>query len=110
MQVFGYNLVRALMLESAWTYSVPLDRLSFKGTVDTLRPRTPQFAPAIFAFKRARKELLRMIAADQVPERPNRFEPRLRKRRPKQYPFITVPRRRSEEHTSELQSLRHLVC
>src|ERR1039458_2168665 len=93
MQVFGYNLVRALMLESAWTYSVPLDRLSFKGTVDTLRQWTPLFAPAIFAFKRARKELLRIIAADQVPERPNRFEPRLRKRRPKQYPFIT----RSEE-------------
>jgi hypothetical protein len=95
MQVFGYNLVRALMLESAWTYSVPLDRLSFKGTVDTLRQWTPLFAPPIFVFKRARKELLRIIAADQVPERPNRFEPRLRKRRPKQYPFITVPRRKA---------------
>lgn len=96
MQAFGYNLVRALMLEASWEYSVPLDRLSFKGTVDTLRQWTPLFAPAIFAFKRARKELLRIIAADQVPDRPNRFEPRLRKRRPKQYPFITVPRRKAK--------------
>jgi hypothetical protein len=92
MQVFGYNLVRALMLEAAWTYSVPLDRLSFKGTVDTLRQWTPLFAPAIFAFKRARKELLRIIAADQVPDRPKRHEPRARKRRPKPYPLLTVPR------------------
>lgn len=95
MQVFGYNLVRALMLESAWTYSVPLDRLSFKGTVDTLRQWTPLFAPAIFAFRRARKELLRIIAADQLPVRPNRFEPRVRKRRPKPAPFLTVPRRKA---------------
>lgn len=95
MQVFGYNLVRALMLEAAWTYSVPLDRLSFKGTVDTLRQWTPLFAPAIFAFKRARKELLRIIAADQVPDRPDRYEPRTRKRRPKAYPLLTVPRRQA---------------
>jgi len=95
MQAFGYNLVRALMLEASWEYSVPLDRLSFKGTVDTLRQWTPLFAPAIFAFKRARKELLRIIAADQVPDRPNRYEPRARKRRPKPYPLLTVPRRRA---------------
>jgi hypothetical protein len=95
MQVFGYNLIRALMLEAAWTYSVALDRLSFKGTVDTLRQWTPLFAPAMFAFKRARKELLRVIAADQVPDRPNRHQPRARKRRPKAYPLLTVPRRQA---------------
>jgi len=92
MQVFGYNLVRALMLEASWAHSVPLDRLSFKGTVDTLRQWTPLFAPAIFAFRRARKELLRIIAADQVPDRPNRYEPRVKKRRPKNYRLLTRPR------------------
>jgi hypothetical protein len=105
MQAFGYNLVRALMLEASWTYSVPLDRLSFKGTVDTLRQWTPLFAPAIFAFIRARKELLRIIAADQVPDRPNRYEPRLRKRRPKQYPFLGAPRRKARVDT--LRQLRN---
>ena len=92
MQVFGYNLVRALMLEASWAHSVPLERLSFKGTVDTLRQWTPLFAPAIFAFRRARKELLRIIAADQVPDRPNRNEPRVKKRRPKNYRLLTRPR------------------
>lgn len=92
LQVTAYNLVRALMLEAAWTHGVALERLSFKGTVDTLRQWTPLMAPAMFAFKRARQELLRIIAADQVPDRPNRSEPRARKRRPKSYQLLTRPR------------------
>jgi hypothetical protein len=92
LQAMAYNLVRALMLEAAWAHGVELDRLSFKGTVDTLRQWTPLFAPAMFAFRRARQELLRIIAADQVPDRPNRSEPRVRKRRPKSYQMLTRPR------------------
>ncbi len=92
LQVIAYNLVRALMLEAAWTHGVELARLSFKGTVDTLRQWTPLFAPQMFAFRRARQELLRIIAADQVPDRPDRVEPRVRKRRPKSYQLLTKPR------------------
>jgi hypothetical protein len=104
MQTFGYNLVRALMLEASWTHSVPLERLSFKGTVDTLRQWTPLFAPAIFAFRRARRELLRIIAADQVLERPHRYEPRVRKRRTKPYPVLGTPRRKARiDSSQELQ-------
>ena len=33
------------------------------------------------------------MAADQLPDRPDRFEPRCRKRRPKPYPLMTQPRR-----------------
>jgi len=32
------------------------------------------------------------FAADQVPDRPNRVEPRARKRRPKVYQLLTSPR------------------
>lgn len=93
LQVIAYNLVRALMLEAAWTHSVALERLSFKGTVDTLRQWTPLMAPTMFAFKHARRRLLLIIATDQVPNRPNRSEPRARKRRPKPYQWLTKPRR-----------------
>ena len=93
LQAIAYNLVRALMLEAAWTHSVTLERLSFKGTVDTLRQWTPLLAPTLFAFKHARQQLLRIIATDQVPNRPNRSEPRARKRRPKPYQWLTKPRR-----------------
>ncbi len=94
LQAIAYNLVRALMLEAAWTHAVALERLSFKGTVDTLRQWTPLMAPSLFALKRARQELLRIIAADQVTERPDRSEPRARKRRPKPYQWLTQPRHR----------------
>jgi hypothetical protein len=94
LQAIAYNLVRALMLEAAWTHDVTLERLSFKGTVDTLRQWTPLFAPTMFAFKRAREELLRVIAEDQVPHRPDRSEPRAVKRRRKSYQLLTSPRKK----------------
>ena len=34
----------------------------------------PENLAPIFAFRRPRKELLRIIAADQVPERPHRYD------------------------------------
>jgi hypothetical protein len=46
----------------------------------------------MFSFKHARAELLRVIAADQIPDRPNRSEPRAKKRRPKPYQSLTKPR------------------
>ena len=92
LQAIAYNLIRALMLEAAWTHQVQLERLSFKGTLDTLRQWTPLFAPTMFAFKRAREELLRVIAADQLLPRPNRSEPRAVKRRRKSYQLLTKPR------------------
>jgi hypothetical protein len=92
LQAIAYNLIRALMLEAAWTYNVSLERLSFKGTVDTLRQWTPLLSPSLFAFKHARQELLRIIAADQVPLRPHRSEPRARKRRPKPYQWLSRAR------------------
>jgi len=92
LQVIAHNLIRALMVEAAWTHHVDLTRLSFKGTVDTLRQWTPLLAPRIFASKHARQELLRIIAADSVPLRPDRVEPRAKKRRPKNYQLLTKPR------------------
>jgi hypothetical protein len=92
LQAIAYNLVRALMLEAAWTHHGELARLSFKGPVATLRQWSPLFAPRMFEFKRARQELLRIIAADQILARPDRREPRARKRRAKSYQLLTAPR------------------
>ncbi len=91
MRVFGYNLVRALMLEASWTYSVPLDRLSFKGTVDTLRQWTPLFAPRSSAFRRARNELSASSPLTRFPIDPIATS-RVKKRRPKAYQLLTRPR------------------
>jgi len=91
----AYNLVRSLMQHAAITYHRTLARISFKGTLDSLH----HFADAIHALTgRPRRQaqlldqLLQTIAADPLPERPDRTEPRAKKRRPKNYQLLTKPR------------------
>ena len=95
MHRIAYNLVRALMQQASITHHVALPRLSFKGSLDAL----DHFAQAIHAATgKPRKqaallqELLRTIAADLLPLRPCRCEPRAKKRRPKNYHLLTAPR------------------
>ena len=92
--LIAHNLARAVMAEAARAHAVPLERLSFTGTLDTLRSfcgacaQTPR--PALRTLLWA--EMLRIIAADLVPLRPDRWEPRAVKRRPKKYPLLNRPR------------------
>jgi hypothetical protein len=95
MNAIGYNLIRCVMQEAAHRHDVELERISFKGSLDAVR----HFADAIHAAtgKPRRQsqlydELLAIIASDPLPSRPNRSEPRARKRRPKQFQLLTKPR------------------
>jgi hypothetical protein len=98
MHLIAYNLVRLTMLEAAHDQGASFERLSFKGTLVTLRQWAPIFAAAT---PRARDglwpSLLRYLAADRLPHRPNRVEPRARKRRPKNYQLLNQPRRLFKE-------------
>jgi len=47
----------------------------------------------LFAFSLFVDEMLLAIARDLVPLRPDRIEPRAKKRRPKNYRLLTKPRR-----------------
>jgi hypothetical protein len=92
--LLGYNLIRTLMWDAAVHHKVSPLRLSFKGTMQAMMAKWPSSA----AVTRRRRltvfydALLRAIATHKVPNRPNRYEPRVRKRRPKSYPFMTKPR------------------
>lgn len=92
MHAIAYNLVRALLLETARTHDVPLARLSFKGALDALHAWTGRALAVRRHRGLARRTLLARLAADQVPFRPDRHEPRARKRRPKNYQLLTKPR------------------
>lgn len=96
MHFIAYNLVRCLMQKAALTHDVELARVSFKGSLDTLR----QFANAASGAQNKPRtlvalvdEMLLAIARDLVPLRPDRVEPRVRKRRPKNYRLLTKPRK-----------------
>jgi hypothetical protein len=92
----AYNLVRLLMQRAGLVHHISLARISFKGTLDSLH----HFADALQALAgRPRRQaellekLLLTIASDLLPERPNRAEPRVKKRRAKNYHLMTRPRR-----------------
>jgi hypothetical protein len=96
MHAIAYNLIRALMQQAAALYHVPIERLSFKGSVDTLRQWTETLnAASDRPREQARlfNQLLQILAEDILPNRPKRSEPRVRKRRAKAYPLMTHPRR-----------------
>ena len=88
-----------MALEASALHDVPLDRISFKGTVDASR----QYSIAIAQVRSKNKQrqlvaaLLRVLALDQVPDRPGRHEPRAVKRRPKPYPLLNRPRHQFKE-------------
>jgi hypothetical protein len=79
LMVYGivYNLVRSVMGEAARRQRVDVDRISF---VDALR-RLLEAGPG---------EAMPRLTVN--PSRPGRFEPRVRKRRPKPYPKMKKPR------------------
>lgn len=93
MQAIAYNLVRGVMLQSARQHHRPIYQLSFKGTVDTLGQWTALFGHTDRKTLNARwSDLLCALAADLVPQRPHRSEPRAIKRRPKPHQRLNKPR------------------
>jgi hypothetical protein len=94
-----HNLVRRLMLEAARRHGVPLERVSFAGSLATAR----RYGEALLQTRSQRQrqqlmeELFASVAADLVPDRPGRREPRALKRRPKPYALLTRHRHRFME-------------
>lgn len=89
-----YNLVRFTMAQAASEFALPLERISFKGTLDALRQFTQAMSQASNKKKCARlwAMLLKTLAADLVPDRPERREPRAVKRVRNKYPRLSAPR------------------
>ena len=79
LQVFAliYNMVRQVMLEAANRQSVDVRRISFIDALRWLQTAQPG------------DDLPKLVVN---PHRPNRLEPRVRKRRPKQYSLMQKPR------------------
>ena len=72
-----YNLVRLVMAQAAHRQQVAIDRISFLDAARWL------------AAARDEESLPWLV---MNPHRPYRYEPRVRKRRPKQYPLMQKPR------------------
>jgi hypothetical protein len=99
MHFLVHNLVRRLMLEAARRQRVPLERVSFAGSLASAR----RYGEALLQARSQRQrqalinDLFAELAADLVPDRPGRREPRAVKRRPKPYPLLTCHRHKFKE-------------
>lgn len=81
-----YNLVRRVMEEAGRRQGVEADRVSFVDALRWLQAARPG------------EEVPKLVVN---PDRPGRVQPRVRKRRPKQYPLLTQPR--AELHKALLE-------
>jgi hypothetical protein len=99
VNLLAYNLIRLLMAQAALEAGLHPRDLSFKHAV--------QMWTLWLSLHHARSQdwhretLLKLIAQIQVGKRPGRLEPRARKRRPKPYPWLKVPRHLARQQIRE---------
>jgi Transposase DDE domain len=95
--VLAYNLIRTIMAQAASQAGTSPRSISFKATLQVLEAFQLLIASQAHRGLRHREslyqEVLRAIARHRVADRPNRFEPRMAKRRPKNYVRLTKPRK-----------------
>ncbi len=88
VHLLAYNVIRLLMAQAACNAGIDPRELSFKHTVQLW---TEWVSRGMSATKDDGL-LFTLIAQCRVGNRPGRLEPRMRKRRPKPYPWLKVPR------------------
>ena len=91
MHLIAYNLIRETMAAAAAAVGREPWEISFKATLQcvcNLLPLLNDMTAADWCDL-----LFQLVTTDRVGHRPDRFEPRVKKRRPKPYPLMNRPRR-----------------
>lgn len=100
--LLAYNLIRLLMAQAAAEHATTPRALSFKHTVQLWSEFTARQVPRAADPTHSLATLLRLIAQVPVGHRPHRSEPRARKRRPKSFPWLKVPRHVARQRPAHL--------
>jgi hypothetical protein len=106
--ILAYNLIRTIIAQAASKHGLEPRSISFKGAIQTLEAFQSVIALQASGDAECRsglyQQVLDAIATHRVADRPDRVEPRLRKRRPKHYGFLRKPR--SETKRDLLKGVR----
>ena len=98
VHLLAYNLVRNLMYQSSEDLDVSPLELSFSSSIVHLLNFGSLLAQAdIYERQRLYKELLYVISKERILIRKGRVEPRLIKKRPKNYGWLKQPRKQLKE-------------
>jgi hypothetical protein len=95
--LLAHFVVRTLMFEAAATQNLPPRRLSFTGALKILRCRLPQCPCSAAGLKRWYENLLTEIAEEILPERRDRLNPRVIKRKMSKWPKKRPEHRRNPQ-------------
>jgi hypothetical protein len=96
--LLAYNLIRTVIAQAAARHGKHPRQISFTRAMRTLEA----FRPAIAHVPREQlvelyEHMLTAIASHEIGNRPDRLEPRQRKRRPKPYKLMTKPRNQARK-------------
>ena len=97
MHLLAYNLIRQVMAEAALKSGLCPHEISFKGTIQLLNQFLPMLQDAV-SLQLWYDSLLDAISAHRVADRPDRIEPRCRKRRPKKFKNLREHRSAYKTH------------
>ena len=94
--ILAYNFLRTVLAQAADKHDLEPRSLSFKGAIQTLEAFQPVIALQ-GEHDAARRlslyhDLLDAIATHRVADRPDRYEPRVRKRHAKNFAYMRRPR------------------
>ncbi len=94
--ILAYNLIRTIMAQAAHQHEIQPREISFKGTMQTLEAFQTlisfQGNKGVAFRQKLYRQLLEAVATHRVANRPDRFEPRKRKRNPRKAEKMTKPR------------------
>ena len=100
--LLAYNLIRTVIAQAAATHDKHPRQISFTRAMRTLEAFRPLLAHVSTQhLDKMYAHMLEVIAPHAIGNRPNRLEPRQRKRRPKPYTLMTKPR-----HLARKQELK----
>jgi len=86
----AYNLLRALMWEAGERYGVDPLRVSLKGVAQQMLAH--RLLVGVLTPRYVVNLIVAAVHSNRIPYRPDRVEPRARKRRPKEYDLLNEPR------------------
>jgi hypothetical protein len=90
--LLAYNLIRGIMAEAARAEGVKPRSLSFKGSLHTVRGFEEVHLYDPERIEADLPRLMSLIGKKRVGDRPDRYEPRAVKRRPKPHLLLKMPR------------------
>jgi hypothetical protein len=100
--LLAYNLIRTVIAQAAVKHGKHPRQISFTRAMRTLESFRSTLAHAQSKqLPELYEHMLSAIASHQIGNRPDRLEPRQRKRRPKPYKLMTKPRKQARKQEAK---------